>query len=551
MTKWARAPQSRQQMVLYADRLDDALPAHHTVRLLNEILGGEFLVSGDRSSLEQPSAPPSAVPSRIDWSRWESVYHSRLGQPAIHPRVLASVLLYGLLTRIRSSRGLEEALEVRMDFRWLAEGRTIDHTTLSEFRRKHAAELKDLFVQIVQIARGMGVAALARLGFDGTRIRASNRRSGTRTPDELRRERDELSAKFDEYARQADQEDARDEELFESGSAHELPPELRDKKRRLEKLNAVLDDLQRADAAGGTVPKRVPVTDLAARVMPNKEGGHAPNYTPTATVDIESGLIVEADVLNVVNEDGALIPALEEVQRDFALTSPLEVLTDGLNGTGANLAACAERGISIFSPCDVPDPATNPALRADPSQPVPEADWDRLPTQKTRAAGTPQTQLEKSAFVYDAERDCYWCPLGKPLAYAHTTTEKNGSGRRIRRRYQASAENCTECPLRARCLQGKAKARQVNREQHEAHRERHARKMATPEAQATYALRRHPGERPFAMIKHHFGLRRFLLRGLDRVRNEWRWAAAAFNLHRLMSIIRSRAGPPVPLPYPP
>ena len=31
--------------------------------------------------------------------------------PPIHPRVLAGVLLYGLLRRIRSSRALEEALQ--------------------------------------------------------------------------------------------------------------------------------------------------------------------------------------------------------------------------------------------------------------------------------------------------------------------------------------------------------------------------------------------------------------------------------------------------------
>ncbi|MDX1320306.1 MAG: FAD-dependent oxidoreductase, partial [Oceanospirillum sp.] len=42
----------------------------------------------------------------------------------------------------------EEALQVRLDFRWLVEGRSIDHTTISEFRRKNADALKDTFVQI-------------------------------------------------------------------------------------------------------------------------------------------------------------------------------------------------------------------------------------------------------------------------------------------------------------------------------------------------------------------------------------------------------------------
>jgi transposase len=522
MTRWAEAPEQREQMVLFAQRLNEALSPDHPVRFLDEMMG------------------------RLDWSTWEAKYHARLGQPAIHPRVLASVLLYGLLTRIRSSRGLEEALLVRLDFRWLVEGRTIDHTTLSEFRRKHTGELKELFVQVIQLARELGLLSLERVGYDATRVRANNRRSGTRTPEELRRERDELAAKFDALTEQADVEDARDEELFESRPSHAIPAELRDAQRRREQIDAVLQDLARAKAAGRAVPKRVPVTDLEARVMPNKDGGHAPNYTPLATVDIASGLIVGADVLNVVNEDGHLLAAVEGIQQQFGLASPPEVLTDGLNCTGANLAACAERGISMISPCEVPDPANNPALRADPTQPVPEADWDRLPVHRVKVGQT-QTQLDKTAFVYDEQRNCYWCPLGQPLNYAATTSEACGSGRRIRARYQAEEHACTACPLRARCLQGKTKARQINREQHEKHRERHAQKMATPEAQATYALRRHPGERPFAMIKQHFGLRQFLLRGLAQIQDEWRWAATAFNLHRLISLMRSRAGPPASL----
>ena len=54
-------------------------------------------------------------------------------------------MLYGHLTRIRSSRRQEEALQVRLDFRWLVEGRSIDHTTISNFRRSNADALCDTF----------------------------------------------------------------------------------------------------------------------------------------------------------------------------------------------------------------------------------------------------------------------------------------------------------------------------------------------------------------------------------------------------------------------
>jgi transposase len=523
--RWAESPQRREQIVLFSERLDDALPPNHVVRLVDEIL------------------------SQLSWSRWESRYHGRLGQPPIHPRVLASVLLYGMLMRIRSSRALEEALVMRMDFRWLVEGRSLDHTTISEFRRKYPAELKGLFVQICQVAREMGLLSLQRLAFDGTRVRANNRKSGTRTPEHLRRRQAEFEAKFAEFAAQAEAEDTRDEEAFGLQSPQALPDGLADAQRRRQRLANALAALDRLDAAGEAPPKRLPITDPESRVMPNKEGGFAPNSTPTATVDVESGLIVEATVLGVVNEAPDLIQTVEAVQQQFGLAElPKEVLADGLMATGANLAAVEARGITLYSPCPLPDPAKNPALRDLPTQPVPPEQWKQLPMKKTKGG----TQLDKSAFVYDADRDCYWCPLGKPLPHATTTHEARGSRQRIRRRYQASPQDCAGCPLRERCLQGKAEARLINLEQYEAHRERHAQRMSTPEAQKVYALRRHVGERPFAVIKHVFGLRRFFLRGLEGVQTEWQWAVSAFNLHRLMALVsQSRAGPAAALSYSP
>ena len=59
--------------------------------------------------------------------------------------------------------------------------------------------------------------------------------------------------------------------------------------------------------------------------------------------------------------------------------------------------------------------------------------------------------------------------------------------------------------------------------------------MKAEESQAAYARRQHFGETPFAVIKSMFEIRRFLLRGLEGVQQEWRWASTAFNLKKLMS----------------
>src|SRR5438045_915285 len=107
MGYWAKAPMAREQLVLIATTLDDRIPDDHPARLIAEILEG------------------------YDWSKWESQYHGRLGQPPIHPIILASLWLYGLRRGVRSSRKLEYMAKHSIDFMWLAQGHTPDHTTLS------------------------------------------------------------------------------------------------------------------------------------------------------------------------------------------------------------------------------------------------------------------------------------------------------------------------------------------------------------------------------------------------------------------------------------
>ncbi|REJ71615.1 MAG: IS1182 family transposase [Planctomycetota bacterium] len=517
---WAKAEFGREQLVLFPTRLDEAIAPQHRVRLLDEIL------------------------TRLDWSAWEAQYDLRRGQPPIHPRILAGVILYGLLVRIRASRALEEALQVRLDFRWLAEGRSIDHTTLSEFRRKNAEALKSTFVQIALVAREIGCLPLQTLAFDGTRIRANNRRRGTRTPAELREMRAELAQKFTELEAAAAAADLSDDERLGEHSAHTLAAELADVERRTQQVDAALAELERIERSAQAPPKRLPLTDPQSRVMPNKEGGYAPNFTPTAMVDVDSGMIVAADVLNTVNEDKQLVPSVEQVQQDFGQEKPSPtVLADGLMATGENLADCEQAGVELFSPIKNQAVDNNPAVRDDPTQPVAAADRDRLPTKSTTRQGVASQQLDKQAFVYDEDEDCYWCPQGKRLPHRSETTETRNGVQRIRHRYQAAAQDCADCPLKSLCLQGQATPRTIHREQHESRREAHAAKMSTAEAQQTYARRRHPGERPFAVIKQKFGVRQFLLRGLEPVWQEWTWLATAFNLDRLLNLIPARAGP--------
>ena len=63
-----------------------------------------------------------------------------------------------------------------------------------------------------------------------------------------------------------------------------------------------------------------------------------------------------------------------------------------------------------------------------------------------------------------------------------------------------------------------------------------AHRLATPEGKELYGRRKHTPEPVFGIIKSVLGFRQFLLRGLDKVRGEWRLVTMAWNIKRIFAL---------------
>ncbi len=519
---WAEAPMNRQQTMLFGPTLDSTIGEDDPVRLFDEVLGG------------------------LEWSSWEAQYDGTRGQPPIHPRFMAGALLYGLCRGIRSSRKLEEACRYRLDFMWLVEGRKIDHTTLAKFRTKFAEPLKDLFKQIGRVAMSMGLIRLCEVAFDGTRVKANNSRSNCRTAKTLEEKLQALDKLFEEMMAEAQAEDAaeasqRTLDGEDDNSPTQLPGPLADLKERRERVREALAKAQQADTMRlkrgvdpETHPVQVPTTDLDSRLMPNKEGGYAPNYTPTATTDGHRGFIVDCEVIAEVNETKEAAASVDRIEETFG-QKPTKFLTDGGNNSGAVMQEMEERGVEFYAPAAVNQPQEgHPAKRDDPRQPIPTQQWPELPRNK---AG----RLDNSCFVYDPQEDQYYCPQGEPLPFVRVKSAVRCGLPKTWRIYRCKA--CKNCLLAGVCFARVSHSgRTISRDQYEPMRERTASRMATDEGRQIYNQRAHMAETTFGFIKAAIGLRQFLLRGLPKVKTEWRWAATAFNLGKLVrEIARLRA----------
>lgn len=509
---WARPPIGRGRQI---SSLDSLIAMDDPVRVFQEVMDG------------------------VDWGPWEAEYkRTGLGQPPIHPRYIAAAILYGLYRGIRSSRRLEEACCYRFDFMWLVENQRIDHTTFAKFRTKFHAPLKDLFRQIGRMAMNLGLIRLCEVAFDGTRVKANNSRFKTRTAKTLEEKLRALDELFEELTAKLAVADAEQASL---GSPTRLPPELRNVEQRRERIRQALAKAKAADEARrkqGVNPEKnpaqVPMTDVDSKVMPNKEGGYAPNYTPTATTDGFQGFVVDCDVVAEVNEGGAAVPSVERIEENFG-RKPKDFLTDAGNNSGQIMQEMEGLGVGFYAPVESNQPQEgNSAKRDDPTQPVLPADWPTLPR-------NPQKQLDKSDFVYDAEKDIYYCPQGHPMPFEKTKPDQRGGETVTLRVYRCT--QCAGCPLSAACLSPQSKGgRTVTRDPYEDVRERTAARMATESARQLYNQRPRIAETTFGIVKSVMGLRQFLLRGLEKVKTEWRWAVTAFNIMKLVrAIIRMRA----------
>lgn len=281
---WAQPPMGREQMVLFAPSLDDMIPENHEVRLLDEVL------------------------RTCDWTEWCGGYkRGGPGQPPIHPRVLAGIWLYAMLRRIRTSRPLEYACSHNIDFMWLAEGFGPDHTTLATFFSKHTQPIKDLFKQVCRMAMTLGLLKLGEVGFDGTRVKAANSRYRTLTAESLEQRLAAIDQQINDIIGST-QTAIEDAASTGSGGGTDLPDDLSSLEGRRKKLHDALAeaqtrDAERAEQGKSKTPAQVPMTDPDSHVLPNKEGGFAPNDTPTAMTD-ESGLVRDASVLPNSDEAG-------------------------------------------------------------------------------------------------------------------------------------------------------------------------------------------------------------------------------------------------------
>jgi transposase len=167
------------------------------------------------------------------------------GLAAYHPVLMARLLLYGYCIGVTSSRKIEQATYDNVAFRYLSADQHPDHDTLAAFRQQHLEALAGLFVQALRLCQKAGLVRLGNVSIDGTKMKAnaSTRRSVRyeRISEREQYWRAEV-ARLLSQAQQTDRQE--DQRIGSDRAANQLPEELANAQKRLERLQQAKAELE-------------------------------------------------------------------------------------------------------------------------------------------------------------------------------------------------------------------------------------------------------------------------------------------------------------------
>ena len=120
-----------------------------------------------------------------------------------HPAMMVKVMVYAYATGTFSSRKIAKKLFEDVAYRVLAAENFPAHRTIRDFRALHLAEFTELFVQVVRLAREMGLAKLGTIAVDGTKIKANASRHKTMSYGRMQTAELELKAQIEALVQKA------------------------------------------------------------------------------------------------------------------------------------------------------------------------------------------------------------------------------------------------------------------------------------------------------------------------------------------------------------
>ena len=424
-----------------------------------------------------------AVP-QLDLNAFHDHYANEMrGQPPFDVTMMVTLLVYAYCVGVCSSRKIAAACERNLAFRAIVGNTPPDFRTISDFRKIHLSAFRPLFLEVLRLAGMMGLVKLGNLSTDGTKIGANASRHKAMSYGYMNKDIERLEAEIDQLLKQAEQIDAEQDAALGSRRGDELPEEL---KRREDRLVKICEAKARLEAEACVKADAEQKRRDAEQAQREAEGRKRPGKEP-APVDAT--------------------PA-DKAQTNF--TDPEAKIMKQSN-KGFDYSYNAQAVVDAEAQIIVAAEVTNQANDKQQGVPMAQAALDNVNAaaidRPTSAAGTPVPIPNTADTGYFSEQAVADLEKMGIDPYIATGRQKHHEG---------AAPRVAGEPTPAASAKEKM--------QH---------KLGTATGKLLYAARKHIVEPVFGQIKAARGIRKFLLRGLEKVSAEWQLICLTHNLLKI------------------
>lgn len=461
------------------------------------------------------------------------------GTSCYHPRMMLKVLVYAYSQKLYSSRRIAKALRENIYFMWLSGNNRPDFRTVNHFRSTvMKGIIEEVFAEVLELLVEDGYVKLENYFVDGTKIEANANKYSfvwRKSTDNYKKKlQEKVKGLFEEIDRLNDEEDEAygSEDLEERGGGKPI-----DSKKIEEKVNQInaklagnqdknkekelkkhlkkietdyLPRMKKYEDYAQKLGNRnsFSKTDVDATFMRMKEdhmknGQLKPGYN--VQIGTEDQFIVGFSIHQRPADTGCLKPHLMNLKRLLGIL-PKNIVADAGYGSEENYEYIEQQELGNY------------------------VKYNTYHKEQKKKFKNDAFKFEN--WPYDEIEDAFTCPEGRTLRYTHTSSYTTEMGYKTERRYY-ECENCNGCTCREKCTKSKN-----NRCVQVSFRLREFKRKVTESLNSALGVilrkkRSIDVETVFGNIKGNGSFRRFMLRGLEKVKIEWGLLSMAHNLSKI------------------
>jgi transposase len=413
-----------------------------------------------------------------------TVNHRGSGHAQKSPHMMLALLIYCYSNGIFSSRKIERATYRDISVRYLTADTHPDHDTICKFRRENLSAISAAFVDILQLAREMGLLKMGKVSTDGTHIKASAAMSKNVNYKRSNELKETLQLDIEALLKEAESADQAD--LDEQ----KLPAQIAHREKLVSKMDEAIEGLKKRAQAQqhadqSAYEKKIAKREAKAKMTGKKVSGRE----PMEPKEVEEIALESKATYNLTDPDSRVMRKSKHAAYTQSINAQASVDAQGSYLiVGQHLSQSSSDANELLRAYH----SINPELGS-PTELIADAGYVNIEAIEQLLQAGCEPYVSVSSEDAHNERSYDFRPLApKPTkAISHPTL----------------------LSMRE--------------------------KLATAEGKAIYKLRAQTIETVFGIIKEVIGFRSFLLRGLEKMKGEWELVCLAYNCKRLHKIIQS------------